>query len=83
MTSGERECNKCDRTMSKGVLFYKSKEDGEYDLCKRCYDKKLNKGKISEDEFQLTVYCLPSGIYDVIIFIVNYTFPIYLSYIVS
>ena len=61
MMSEQRECNKCDRAISKGVLFYHSNGDDDKDLCKRCYNKKLNKGKISEDMFQLTVYCLPPG----------------------
>ena len=67
MMSDPRDCSKCDRKMGKGELFYHSKEDEDYDLCMDCYDKKIRKGKISEEDFQLTTYCLPPGTHKVIL----------------
>ena len=62
MMSEPRDCNKCDRKMDKDELFYHSKDDEDLDLCTTCFDKKVNKRKISPDDFQLMVYCLPPGI---------------------
>ena len=71
MMSDPRDCSKCDRKMEKGELFYHSKEDDDYDLCIDCYDKKISKRKISEEDFQLMVYCLPSGSHKAILIIVS------------
>ena len=62
MMSEPRDCNKCDRKMDKDELFYHSRDDEDLDLCTTCFDKKVNKRKISPDDFQLMVYCLPPGI---------------------
>ena len=63
MMSEPRDCNKCDRKMDKDELFYHSRDDEDLDLCTTCFDKKVNKRKISPDDFQLMVYCLPPGIW--------------------
>ena len=81
MMSDPRDCDKCDRKIEKGELFYHSRPDSdvdfddrnsddEEDFCMDCYNKKLRKGKISEEDFQLMVYCLPAGTHNVLLTIV-------------
>ena len=70
MMSDPRNCNKCDRKMGKGELFYNNKNYEDYDLCMDCYDKKSRKGVLCEEDFQLMTYCLPPGTHNVILIIV-------------
>ena len=62
LVSEHRECNKCDEDLDEEDWFYSSLRERNYDLCIPCYNKKLRKGKISQSDFKISVYCLPPGI---------------------
>jgi len=59
LVSEHRECNKCDEDLDEEDWFYSSLRERNYDLCIPCYNKKLRKGKISQSDFKISVYCLP------------------------
>jgi len=59
LVAEHRECNKCDEDLDEEDWFYSSLRDRNYDLCIQCYNKKIRKGKISQRDFKIAVYCLP------------------------